>query len=252
MRVKDRKADIFALKSKDKRKDRLEKKEKILWYLLAGAICFSLTWIFFESLIVGLFLLPILIFLEPRVATEVRNHKMRGWEMEFSKYLTNLDSSIRLGHSLETAMVEAAKENTLFGKESWMIKELEMNVYIADIFRKLAEEKNMESIRHFASALESAIHSGSNLHELILNNIFQIQKKIRMEIEIRSMLTKIRYESGMLVGFVPFTLLYLKGLSPNFQKVMYGTLQGKTVMLLCMGIYLTASYLCYAMSQVEI
>lgn len=73
-----------------------------------------------------------------------------------------------------------------------------------------------------------------------------------MEKEINSMLTKVKYESRLLTLFVPFLLLYLKALSPNFRQVMYQTLQGRMVMGVCLGIYLLAAYLCYSMTQIEI
>lgn len=211
-----------------------------------------LCWAFFQSLLLSVLLLPLLFVLEGKVAEESERKKDQKWEESFQRYLTDLDSNLRLGHSLERSTAEAINSSTAFEEEKWMISELEMNVYVADVFQKLAEKKKIESLRQFSSALSSALQSGSNLHELVQNSIFQIQKKIRMEAEIKSMLTKVKYESSLLTALVPMMMIYMKTLSPNFKEVMYGSLQGRFVMLVCLAIYLAASYLCYYMTQIDI
>ena len=197
-------------------------------------------------------LLPILVFTEERAAEELEQKRKQKWEEDFGKYLTELDSQIRLGRSLELGMSEALRSGGLFAAEDWIIRKLEMNVSAADIFSELAEKKPMEGLKYFTAALESSLQSGGNLHELMQNSLIQIQKKLQMEKEISSMLTKVKYESRLLTLFVPFLLLYLKALSPNFRQVMYQTLQGRMVMGVCLGIYLLAAYLCYSMTQIEI
>lgn len=210
-----------------------------------------MSWVFFDHFLAAVFLLPILPFIEGQVAEELKEKRQQKWEAMFSRYLTELDSNIRLGYSLESSTIAVARKNPLF-QEDWIQKELEMNVYIVDIFRKLAEKRRTESLKAFANALETALESGSNLHELMQNNMIQIQKKLQMEKEIASLLTKVKYESHILVLFVPFLILFLRYASSNFQMVMYQTLQGRVVMLVCLFLYILASYLCYYMTQVEV
>ncbi len=231
---------------------RLTAKEKVIFYAAGGAVVLLLGWLFFESLILGALLLPVLVFTEERAAEEMEQRRKQKWEEDFGKYLTELDSQIRLGRSLESGMSEALRGGGLFAAEDWIVQKLEMNVSAADIFSELAEKKPMEGLKYFTAALESSLQSGGNLHELMQNSLIQIQKKLQMEKEINSMLTKVKYESRLLTLFVPFLLLYLKALSPNFRQVMYQTLQGRMVMGVCLGIYLLAAYLCYSMTQIEI
>ncbi|AVM68384.1 hypothetical protein C3V36_03445 [Lachnospiraceae bacterium oral taxon 500] len=231
---------------------RLTAKEKVIFYAAGGAVVLLLGWLFFESLILGALLLPVLVFTEERAAEEMEQRRKQKWEEDFGKYLTELDSQIRLGRSLESGMSEALRGGGLFAAEDWIVQKLEMNVSAADIFSELAEKKPMEGLKYFTAALESSLQSGGNLHELMQNSLIQIQKKLQMEKEISSMLTKVKYESRLLTLFVPFLLLYLKALSPNFRQVMYQTLQGRMVMGVCLGIYLLAAYLCYSMTQIEI
>lgn len=249
-------ADESRQKSKgakgNKAKLRLTAKEKVIFYAAGGAVVLLLGWLFFESLILGALLLPVLVFTEERAAEEMEQRRKQKWEEDFGKYLTELDSQIRLGRSLESGMSEALRGGGLFAAEDWIVQKLEMNVSAADIFSELAEKKPMEGLKYFTAALESSLQSGGNLHELMQNSLIQIQKKLQMEKEINSMLTKVKYESRLLTLFVPFLLLYLKALSPNFRQVMYQTLQGRMVMGVCLGIYLLAAYLCYSMTQIEI
>ncbi len=235
-----------------KAKAKLTNKEKAVFYGVGGTIILLLGWLFFENLLFGALLLPILFFTEERAAEEMEQRKKQKWEEDFGKYLTELDSHIRLGHSLEAGMSEALRSGGLFAAEEWIVQKLAMNVAAADIFNELAARKPIEDLRYFAAALDSSLQSGGNLHELMQNSLIQIQKKLQIEKEINSMLTKAKYESRLLTLFVPFLLLYLKALSPNFRQVMYQTLQGKVVMGVCLGIYLLAAYLCYSMTQVEI
>lgn len=224
----------------------------MIFYAAGAGILFFLSWLFFESWLMGVVLLPLLFLSEERAAEEMEQRKRQKWEDAFGKYLTELDSQIRLGRSLESGMSEAISNGGLFAEEDWMLQKLEMNVAAADIFNELAKRKPVEGLKYFAAALDSSLQSGGNLHELMQNSLIQIQKKLQMEKEISSMLTKIKYESRLLTLFVPFLLLYLKALSPNFRQVMYQTLQGRMVMGVCLGIYLLASYLCYSMTQVEL
>ena len=235
-----------------KAKAKLTNKEKAVFYGVGGTIILLLGWLFFENLLFGALLLPILFFTEERAAEEMEQRKKQKWEEDFGKYLTELDSHIRLGHSLEAGMSEALRSGGLFAAEEWIVQKLAMNVAAVDIFNELAARKPIEDLRYFAAALDSSLQSGGNLHELMQNSLIQIQKKLQIEKEINSMLTKAKYESRLLTLFVPFLLLYLKALSPNFRQVMYQTLQGKVVMGVCLGIYLLAAYLCYSMTQVEI
>ena len=235
-----------------KEKAALTAKEKMIFYAAGAGILFFLSWLFFESWLMGAVLLPLLFLSEERAAEEMEQRKRQKWEDAFGKYLTELDSQIRLGRSLESGMSEALSNGGLFAEEDWMLQKLEMNVAAADIFNELAKRKPVEGLKYFAAALDSSLQSGGNLHELMQNSLIQIQKKLQMEKEISSMLTKIKYESRLLTLFVPFLLLYLKALSPNFRQVMYQTLQGRMVMGVCLGIYLLASYLCYSMTQVEL
>lgn len=240
-------------KKKDKKSSvSLRGKEKLIFYSVGMVLIFLLTWLFFESLWLGLLLSPVLLFMENIVAEEVEQRKKQKWEEAFGKFLEELDSHIRLGHSLELSTIEAIKKSEVFADEEWMAKELEMNVYVADVFQNLAEKKQVESLTYFTGVLSSSLQSGGNLHELMQNSMVQIQKRIKMEEEIHSMMTKVKYESRILTLFVPFLLLYLKGLSPNFKQIMYHSLQGRLTMGVCLGIYLLAAYLCYHMSQIEV
>ena len=128
---------------------------------------------------------PMLLFLENTAAEEVEQRKKQKWEDSFSKFLEELDSRIRLGHSLESSTVEAIRHSEVFESEAWMIKELEMNVYVGDVFQTLAEKKEVESLTHFSGVLRSTLRSGGNLHELMQNSMVQIQKRIKTEDEIR-------------------------------------------------------------------
>lgn len=231
---------------------KLNLKEKISFYGLGFAMLVLLTWLFYANIWPGLIFSPILFFLENIVAEEVDQRKKQRWEEAFSKYLEELDSHIRLGHSLELGTKQAIKDNDLLKTETWMVDQLEMNVYIADIFQSLAEKKQVESLTHFAGVLGSALKSGSNLHDLMQNSMVQIQKRIKTEEEIQSILTKVKYESRILIFLVPLLLVYLKSLSPNFTKVMYHSIQGRLVMTVCLGIYILATYLCHSMTQVDL
>lgn len=211
-----------------------------------------LSWLFYKSLLLGLIISPALLFFENMYEKEVEHIKKQKWEEKFSKYLEDLDSHIRLGHSMEYSTKQSIKESEFLQSEKWMIEELELNVYVSDVFQKLAEKKKIESLTQFAGVLDSALKSGSNLHDLMQNSIQQIQKRIKMEEEIQSMLTKVKYESRILVVFVPFLLIYLKSLSPNFSRIMYQGLYGRFIMTICLGIYLLASYFCYSMTKAEI
>ena len=235
-----------------KPKKRLTPKEKVIFYAAGGVIGLLLGWLFFESLAFGLLLLPLLLLTEGRAAEEMEQRRKRQWEEDFAKYLTELDSHIRLGRSLEAGMSEALRAGGVFAAEDWIVQKLEMNVSAADIFSELAERRPIEGLNYFAAVLDSNLRSGGNLHELMQNSLIQIQKKLQMEKEISSLLTKAKYESRLLTLFVPFLLLYLKALSPNFRQVMYQTMQGRMVMGVCLGVYLWAAYLCYSMTQVEI
>ncbi len=237
---------------KKKERQRLPPKQRLIYYGAGGGIAVALSWLFFESILMSGLLLPILVFLEGAAAEELRQRQKQKWEEDFGRYLAELDSYIRLGHSLESGMTEAIRKSGLLLSEDWMLKKLEMNVYATDIFRELAERRPTEGLKYFAAVIDSSLQSGSNLHELMSNHILQLQKKLQMEREIQSLLTKAKYESRMLTLFVPLLLLYLKGLSPNFRQIMYLTLSGKMVMAFCLGLYLLASYLCYSMTQIEL
>lgn len=226
------------------------RKERWIYYGAVLVLMTALSWIFFESVFFGLFFLPLAWFAEGVAHTQVKKRRQRKQEKQFARYLEELDSNLRLGYSLEKSTLEALKKQDF--QAEWMGRELEMNVYVLEVFEHLAQKTGLESIRQFSAVLQAVAGSGGNFHEVMRHSIQQIQKKQNVEEKIQSLLTKAKYESRLLILFVPLLLLYMKTLSPNFRKVMYHSLSGKVVMMVSLVLYLFASYLCYAMTEVEL
>lgn len=227
-------------------------KENIIYYLGGGLIGGVLSWLFFHSWWGILPMLFCVWLLRKRVTDELIEWRDARFERGFCLYLKQLDSHVRLGHSLSKAVVEAAEETDVFADEQALLQSLTMNAYVVDVFRQLANKKKNENLTFFADILESSLQSGSDFHKIISNINSQIQDKARMEDEIRRLLTKSRFEALILLVLVPAMLLYLNLVSPGFAEVMYGQPAGVLAMIVFLIMYGFAAYLCYIFAKVEI
>ena len=163
----------------------------------------------------------------------------------FRDVLHGLQSAVRAGYSMESAVKECRKElERIYGEKEDMVTELiymerqiQVGVPIEQLFLDLGIRSDVEDIRNFGEIFLICRRTGGNLGEIIEKMARVIGEKIQVEQEIDVSVAGKKMEQ-MVMSLVPGgMILYMQFTSKGFLDVLYHNLMGCLVMTDCLCIY---------------
>lgn len=223
------------------------------WLIIQILLCFIIfivSLLFFNSIIISVALSMTALSLKPQIQKFNTSKLNKRRENEFMMFVYSLSSMLSVGKSFEHAfresVIELAKE-----KNYYIILEdlrhvcmcFDINMSISESLKQLANMYKIESILNFSNIVELAILQGGSLEDIIDKTVTMIQERDEVEKELDVIITQKRFELIVMLSFVPLMIIYLRTVSGGFYAAMYGTVKGRIIMTICLGMYILSGYI---------
>lgn len=217
-------------------------------------------YIFYESLIVFVIMIPALIPYFSVIKKSLSKKRKEALKREFKELCMSLAAQMSAGYSIENSIKESYREmKELYGENSdicrelkLMIEKLKYNVKLEEMMLQLAVRSENEDIRLFSEVMSIAKQSGGDMIQIVKSAALNISEKTDVEREIKSILSEKKFEQ-MIMNIIPLVMvLYIKVTSPGMMAVMYQTITGKIVMSICFAIYIVAFLLGRRIMDIEV
>ena len=215
-------------------------------YLLEGAaVCAVADYLFYQSLPVLLFMLPIPVLFLKMQRKKCTARQQRELNYQFRDALTAMNVAVQAGYSAENAVRASVKDlGRLYEKGSDILDEfryiesqLRLSVPVEELFLDLGKRSGVEDIENFAAVFYTAKRTGGDMTQVIQKVARMLSDKIEVKKEIEATLAAKKSEQ-MVMSIMPAGIIcYLKLTSPGFLDVLYGNPFGICAMTVCMVIY---------------
>jgi len=211
---------------------------------------FFISILFFNSIMITMIsCLLSLILIKP--LKKVNHQKLlKRRENEFMLFIYSLSSLISIGKSFESAFNASVEEMKKEGSIYILLTDLEqvkicfdLNMSITDALSTLTSQYPIETILNFSKIVEIAIKQGGSIESMIESTVIMIREKNDVENELEVIITQKKFELTILLSFVPLMILYLRLVTSDFSRLMYGSLSGKAIMFICLLLYLASGYI---------
>ena len=164
-------------------------------YLLEGAaVCAAADYLFYQSLPVLLFMLPIPVLFLKMQRKKCTARQQRELNYQFRDALTAMNVAVQAGYSAENAVRASVKDlGRLYEKGSDILDEfryiesqLRLSVPVEELFLDLGKRSGVEDIEIFSEVFETARRTGGYLIAIIRSTTASVSQKeeTRQEIEI--------------------------------------------------------------------
>lgn len=230
-------------------------------FILEGVLLLGITaWLFYDSLVAAVFLLPLLIPYYKRRAREKEEREKKELSAQFREMLAAMITALKAGYSPENAFFACRKEMQFqFGEKAVITREmeriekgLENRIPLEKLLLEFAGRRQIEEISEFAEVFAIARKSGGNLPEILGRTASLIQDRMEIDTEIDILLSSRRFEQRIMGG-VPFFIIFYLGLSTEgFFDVLYHNVGGAAFMTACLAAYLAAVLLSDRIMAIEL
>lgn len=220
----------------------------------------AVSYLFYESLIAFLVLLPFGAWYFLRWEEECIRKKQREFQEQFREAIQSISASMRVGYSVENAIKETKKDLSVLYNENMaiqrefthMVRQIYLQVPMEQIMEEWADRVQQEDVRNFVNVFVMAKKSGGNMIGIMRNSADQIRDKLEVRSEIETMLAARKYEFKVMSA-IPFGMIaYMKVSFSEFMGILYGNLLGIGVMSICLAIYFGAYTLGERIVNIEV
>ncbi len=196
-------------------------------------------------------MLPLLIvcglYLRLEYHTLLRKKEL-SWNKEFQSGIQAISAALRVGYSLENALVEARKDvknlypegSPILRELDYMIRQLHVRVPVEQALLQMAERTGDEEAENFALVCSMAKHSGGDMISVIQRAVNRISEKMERIREAETLISAKKMEFQIMSAIPLGMLLYMRLSFPEFMKILYGNVAGILFMSVCLIVYLAA------------
>jgi len=220
----------------------------------------TVAYLFYGSLLWALILSPYLFSYFKAWEKRQLQKKKAEFRQQFGNAIQAISMALGVGYSAENALKEAFVDlQLMYPKEAkirielgYMIRQMEMNLPLEQIFLELAQRTEDEDVKTFAAVFGLAKRSGGDLIEIIRNTVWQMNQSLEVKREIETLMVAKKLEF-QIMSIVPLAIIgYIKWAFPEFMNVLYGNLTGIFIMTVCLGLYVLAYEWGRRMVEVEV
>ena len=199
--------------------------------------------LFFRSWIACLLLAPAIIWLLKKRKDQKRRKRISELRLDFREVILSLAASLHAGYSLEQCISIALEdlrrlypdeERPMIEELIWMIRNMEMNIPIEQLFHELAARSGLEEIRSFSAVVSTVKKQGGNLVKISQRTAEHISKKIQIQMEIDQVIAGKKFEKKIMFFMPYFILIYLQLTNKNYLAPLFHNIYGNTCMLICL------------------
>ena len=239
---------------------RLNLPEFVIGLGKGAAACGVLTFTFYRSLRIFLWMLPFSLagpVLERRRRLEKRKKELAA---QFKESMMIVASSLSAGFSIENALASSVRElSVLYGKDGLIVREfafivqqIGMNRPVEQVLEEFARRSGLEDVKNFAEVFSVAKRSSGNVGGIMRHTAEIIRDKMQVREEILTMTASRQFEQKIM-NLIPFFIVfYVESASPGFFDQMYNTNMGRMLMSGCLAVYLISYVLAKKILDIEI
>lgn len=218
-------------------------------------------YIFFNSAIGILFLLPLLIpsfkNLKEKKITKRKQQMLREWKEVLGSLLVSLET----GYSLENSFIVARMElEQLAGdKESCVLEELRLlerrlstSISLEDAFNDFGERSGIEEIENLAQIITLGKRSGGNLIHMIRKMHVSLTNKWDVEEEIATIVSGKKMEQKIM-SYMPIGILfYMRVTNGSYMQTLYNNGLGVIVSIISVAVIQWANLYSAKLIRIEV
>ncbi|HYE81878.1 MAG TPA: type II secretion system F family protein [Clostridia bacterium] len=236
-------------------------KERTIYILSAGAIIFAVGYIFYRSIVLALFLVPLALLYPGWRKKEIIRKRKNELNLQFREALYSVASSLRAGKSIETAFKDAEKELTIQYPDTetnilveleQINKRIEMNETIEEVLADFAARSHLEDILNFTEVFAICKRSGGNLVQVVKNTAEIISEKIDVKQEINVLLTEKRLEHKVLNLMPVLIVLLLSTSAEEFMAPVFSEPLGRAAMTFSLLLFTAAYFISKKIMDIEV
>lgn len=234
--------------------------KKMLFVLEAMGLILILSYLFYESYLAVIPLLPIAFFFyRDEKRQEVSRLKWK-LNLQFQDALTGMTSALSAGYSVENSITETLvdlqciyRENDLIIQQfQKMEKRIKLNATIEEAFFEFARLSEIDDVLNFAWILFTAKRTGGDLLKITRNTSNMISERIEVNREIQTVITGKQLESKIMSLVPAGIIVYLKIGCAGFLDSLYGNLPGIMVMSVVLIFYFLAYQLSNEIVKIQV
>lgn len=208
----------------------------------------GLSYLFYDSLLYVLLLLPVFLLLFLEDVRKINKKKSEKTLIQFQDMLVIMSQDLQASASVENAFVHAGRElKKIYGTDTEVMKSLQkithgltINIPIEKLVFSMAERINEDEISMFAEVFAGAKRSGGNMVETISFTINTLLEKIRIKRETNMIISSKKLEQNIMSVIPMIILLYVKLCCGGFIESLYHCLSGVLIMTVFLIIYAVA------------
>jgi tight adherence protein B len=235
--------------------------EKLVCILAAGAVLFTVGFIFYRSIVFSLLLLPLALKYPGIRTKEIIRKRKNELSLQFREALYSIAASLSAGKSIEAALRDAQQELSLQYPEEGtyiileleqMNKRLEMNETMEQVLADFADRSHLEDILNFAEVFIICKRTGGNLVQVVKNTAEIISDKIDVRQEINLLLTEKKLEHKILNLMPVFIILMLSTSAEEFMAPVFTEPLGRAAMTLALLLFAAAYFISAKIMNIEV
>lgn len=222
------------------------RREFVKYGLGGGAVGFGLLMLFYDNVILCLFLaVPIDVLFLQRYRHWLAERRRWRLTVQFKDAMESLVSAMAAGYSLENSIREARNDLALMYREEdiimkeldYMIHKIKLKVPVEHLIKELGDRSGAEDIMTFAEILMTAKRTGGNLVQVMRHTAANITEKIETRREIETLVSGKKMEAKCMTAIPLLMILYLRIFSPGFLDPLYHNIMGAGIMTIALAVY---------------
>lgn len=240
---------------------KLQKQERIKYFIVAYALMMFGLYLFYKSIIISIVGGVSCIFFEKYYARYKYLKERDTMIVEFKDLLYILSAQLTTGRSMQEALIESEiLFRETYPKNSPMLKRLNViNRKIIEnkaneevVLKEFANESDIEDIQNFVDVYTSIRKTGGDMQRIITNSIETIMDKMQIQKEIKTLMKQKEFEAKI-VGIMPvIVILFLNIFSPDYLNVLYITVAGRIIMTISLICFVIAGIWLFKLMEVKV
>ena len=227
----------------------MSKEEKIFNIALAAIVIFAIGYMCYHSLILSALLAVFAIKWPKMRVKQIIKKRHAELAIQFKDMLYSLSSSLSAGKSVETGLKECLQDLRIIYPDddayiiqeiSYIVRGVEMNETIEDMFGQFAERAHNEDIENFVDIFKTCKRTGGDMVQVIKTTSQTIGEKIEIKQEINTMISGKKFEFKALMVMPIFLILLLSVSSADYMAPVFETAVGHIVMTIAIILFAIA------------
>ena len=189
-----------------------------------------------------------------------KRKRLRNLRVQFYDLLEAMNVSLRAGNQLLKSLMSARKDlELIYSENSDIIIELDLilnqfrnNVPMSEGFNDFAQRCGLEDVESFASIYSTIEGKAERADEIVRETQQIISEKMRIEMEIETLMTAAKSEAMIMLFLAVFILLVIGYAGAGFMDSLYQPGVGRLVATGGLTVFIISYFLMRKFSDIEV